>query len=59
MIFKFQYLSENFPNPVMIPALQFVVNDMDLTGILNSARKKAERLNALCNHLKYTMDYYE
>ena len=49
---KFQYLNESYPNPIMIPAIQKYVTDNALIGMLNSARKKSERLNSICNHLK-------
>jgi len=44
------YLNGSYPNPVLIPMFQGL-DDARLIGLLNSARKKQERLDALCEHL--------
>ena len=46
-----KYMEENYPNPALLGFLQSL-EDAQLIGFINDARKKKERFEAICNHLK-------
>jgi len=45
-----EYLNESYPNPLLLPVL-LGLEDASLIGLLNSAKKKQERLSTLCDHI--------
>ena len=44
-------MNASYPNPYLLPLLQILPNTTAI-GLLNEARKKRERFDALCKHLK-------
>jgi len=46
-----EYMNASYPNPYLLPLLQILPNTTAI-GLLNEARNKRERFDALCKHLK-------
>ena len=49
-----KFLEDNYPNPALLFGFTNSLDDAQLVGFINPARKKKERFQGICDHLKNT-----